>query len=444
MTRPEQPGRDSDVMPHEIWPAQLASYQGTWNLDSDSEDPELQLPPSDFHVGELPWATATDKGPSHRWLGVHLYAPHYVTESFAICVPASDGMRQVLDRIQQFAPGHATAHCDIVLPLRPQRAPGTLSAIRFPSIMRGINDGCAAVAIDLTYVGGRFFAASLSKRLQYEVLADFVRPMTSAAVTDFVLFVGGRAHPWPPQAEVVLADGDVVTVVNSGDRSFPRIWPEALFHPDTTWCPMHQFSRLEVPEAACVLYRSKRYCFHSYQHYGATLVDYACDKLGINRARVITCAFPAIDLDVQGDKCHSVFAIEDLPQQASDTSRDRCDCFVMCDFRPLGFKPQAVYLHVPVLHVPSILSDFGIVLPARKRAGVKGGRLKGDLVKTDPNSTLIFFAQEPPSSSSDSDEESEQHDAPAAAPSSDLPAAMPTEGDAVAPLAAEPELRLPE
>ena len=49
--------------------------------------------------------------------------------------------------------------------------------------------------------------------------------------------------------------------------------------------------------------------------------------------------------------------------------------------------------HVPLLNVPSLLSDIGIQLPASYAAGVVGGRRRGDHVKLRDNMTLVLYAK---------------------------------------------------
>ncbi|OLQ04804.1 hypothetical protein AK812_SmicGene12026 [Symbiodinium microadriaticum] len=253
-----------------------------------------------------------------------------------------------------------------------------------------MGDGNAAIVVDLTCVGGKYFPIVLPKRIAYATLLEYILPMTSALHEELHIFVGCRSRPWPPQAEVTLESGEVVTVLPSGDQHPAHIRAFALFQPEAEWGPMHHFFRVELHESICVLFRSQRYCFNS--HTGTTLLDFVCERFRLDPNRIVTCVFPIEDLDVQGDYCPVLVAVQDLPPLAIPGHPTRQDCFTLCDLRPLGLKPQFIYTHVPTHHVPSLASDFGVSLPRHMQVKTLGGRQLDEVVQLEPNATLVFYS----------------------------------------------------
>ncbi|OLQ02188.1 hypothetical protein AK812_SmicGene14994 [Symbiodinium microadriaticum] len=253
-----------------------------------------------------------------------------------------------------------------------------------------MGDGNAAIVVDLTCVGGKYFPIVLPKRIAYATLLEYILPMTSALHEELHIFVGCRSRPWPPQAEVTLESGEVVTVLPSGDQHPAHIRAFALLQPEAEWGPMHHFFRVELHESICVLFRSQRYCFNS--HTGTTLLDFVCERFRLDPNRIVTCVFPIEDLDVQGDYCPVLVAVQDLPPLAIPGHPTRQDCFTLCDLRPLGLKPQFIYTHVPTHHVPSLASDFGVSLPRHMQVKTLGGRQLDEVVQLEPNATLVFYS----------------------------------------------------
>ena len=95
--------------------------------------------------------------------------------------------------------------------LRPQRFAGFASLLQFSSAIRctGLG-GQVAVVLDLTHVGGHYFATVMPTELSYMTLLDYVLPLTSCDNDTPAVYVGGWARPWPPIAAVTLVDGDVI------------------------------------------------------------------------------------------------------------------------------------------------------------------------------------------------------------------------------------------
>ena len=96
-----------------------------------------------------------------------------------------------------------------------------------------------------------------------------------------------------------------------------------------------------------------------------------------------------------GTRCPLTVAVADVAAPTGGYREPRRqDFFVLCDLRPLGLKPRFVYAHLPRLHLPSLIADLGIALPAAFRVGITGARVTDDVVHIGCNCTLLFYAKE--------------------------------------------------
>ena len=263
-----------------------------------------------------------------------------------------------------------------------------------PGVVRGMHGGMAGVIVDLTGVGGNYFATFLPRTMEFDSLRDFVMPLAREGLENLFFFIGMRSRHWPSCAMVTLRDGDVILATTSAEPRNHLLHPEGLFQSVSTRGQMRHFFDVELHEATCVMFRDSRYTVTPRDHPGQDIVSYFAASFRMHRAGLLSCTFPTPDLDVHGLHCAEATTIFEVPAiREGDPVPERNDFFTFCDFRPLGFKPRVINSHVPLLHVPSLLSNLGIQLPAAYRADVVGGRVKDDYVKLRGNRTLIFFAK---------------------------------------------------
>ena len=395
MTRPWDIEMPDSLPPARFVPVAAAVQQGVTDVVVPWQDAERVARAQNKHrVGPLPWDTAPVLDDTHQHLGVYLYTPHYKPQAFAVPVSEGTSIREVLDTIIDCAPGDEVQVCDFVIPVVPQRCPGFLYAIRMPSIARGLQGGMAGVIIDLTAVGGHYFATFLPKSLPHKDLTDFAMPLTKAGVEELFFFIGHRTKPWPACAEIQLRDGEVVTAYEYSTPLPRRLMAENLLQPGRVLGPMRHFFDVETHEHCCVLYKEKRYTIPPHHFAGKSILTHFAEGFHLPEASLLSCNFRLQDLDVHGAFCPWITAIIDAPAvREGDALPDRCDYFALCDFRPLGCKPHVVHSHVPLIHVPSLLSDLGILLSPAFEVGVLGGKFRDDHVKLGGNARLVFYAK---------------------------------------------------
>ncbi|OLP92431.1 hypothetical protein AK812_SmicGene25761 [Symbiodinium microadriaticum] len=258
----------------------------------------------------------------------------------------------------------------------------------------GVHEGYAAVICDLTRIGGSYFATVLPNNLSHEALVSFLAPLVPASDDPMRFFVGCRTKAWPVEALVTLRDGDAISAVRNLDSTVPRHRAESL-HDRGMWGPMHQFFEPAYQQATCVLHRDQRFCVDISPSQGIDLFDQVVSLLSLDAASTAVCTFPIEDLEVQGTRCQRIVTVADVAAPTGGYREPvRQDFFVLCDLRPLGLKPRFVYAHLPRLHLPSLIADLGIALPAAFQVGVAGARVSDDVVRISCNCTLLFYAKE--------------------------------------------------
>ena len=394
-------------------PAVLEPAYGICDVEYPGEDlrngPQVR---ANVVSRDLPWPKAEADAADTRWLGCYVYTPHYSPVGVAVQMPEPVDLQHALDGIHDCAPGVPAGLFSGIVPLRPQRFPGYLQVIRFPSMLKDVHDGYTAVICDLTHVGGPYFPTVLPKGISHADLAAFLQPLTSHSDEPLRFFVGCRLKVWPTEAMVLLRDGDVILgTFDSSPRPQPCRYEDLLSR--DTWGSLQHFFAPETRPRTCVMYQDKRYCVGEHHLQGRTLNEYIVSFLGIDASRVASCRYCIRDLDVQGDHCATVITIADVaPPTGGHREPDRRDLFVLCDLRPLGLKPKHVYTHVPRLHLPSLIADLGIALPAGHQLRVLGARLSGDTVRVSGNCTLVFYAKETASDDSSSSSPPPTEDVP--------------------------------
>ena len=373
-------------------PVITAGVSDAWSPD---HDPERGVRAEDsFLIHELPWSADLVDRCADPCLGCYIYTPHYHPVALAVRMPAHADLRYAMDVLTDCAPGVPQGLFNAMVPVHPQRVPGFLSVIRFPAHIRGVHEGYSAVICDLTRLGGSYFATVLPKSLSHQSLVEYLTPLVSDTEEPLRFYIGCRAKVWPEEALVTLRDGDAITVVRYPETTFLRHRAEGL-QDRANWSPMSQFYAPDFRQATCVLHGEHRFCMDVPIPHGLDLFDQLVSELRLDASRIAICSFPLEDLEVHGTRCPLTVAVADVAAPTGGYREPhRQDFFVLCDLRPLGLKPRFVYAHLPRLHLPSLIADLGIALPAAFQVGITGARVTGDIVHISCNCTLLFYAQE--------------------------------------------------
>ena len=167
MARPPQPGDPPHgSQPHLIPPEELVAQVGTCSLRLLGTRPRVESPPApELHLGPFTWQTRPeDVSPDDKLLGIYVYTPYYKTATAALKSHGAASTAQVCEVVPDRVPHVPVGLFDAVVPLRPQRFPEFPAFLHLPSIIKHQGpEGHAGIVLDLTRVGGRYFATVFAK-----------------------------------------------------------------------------------------------------------------------------------------------------------------------------------------------------------------------------------------------------------------------------------------
>ena len=281
-------------------PPVVPHSEGISQVEVPSLDPEVEAKREEHIIlGSLPWSNEASDAMLGQSLGCYIYAPHYSPTAVVVRMPPEADWEFALDVLRSCALGVPDRLFDAIVPIRPQRIPGYLSVLRFPSIIRKVHDGYAAIICDLTRVGGTYFAAVLSRNISHETLVQYLLPMTSYSDNELCVVVGCRSRVWPREALVTLNDGEAIIGVWHSDADVSRHRAEELSD-RRLWGPLRHFFEPERHVASCVMYQDQRYNIREYFHPPGELLSYVTQYLHLDTTRTVACTFGIQNLDVQG------------------------------------------------------------------------------------------------------------------------------------------------
>ena len=366
------------------------------------------------------------------WLGVIILAPHCQPTTWAFGATFADTSVTLLTAVENLGPALYHGFFNAAVPVVPQRYPNYASVLAYNTVFAHVGAmGHVPVVIDLSRVGGSYYATMLPCRLPYRDLYDYVRPQLGSDVAGLLFFVGEHATPCQPLHDVVLEAGEAIMAQHAFDLPIHPWKLSHLFRPGATWGPLHHIPREgQTPTQApgfCVMHARHRYVIQQ-QRFATGLmpVEAVGQLLGVEPASLTmhVHATPA-DLDVQGSACAAVISVVDLPKPDLNcpVQRLRRDVFVLCDLRPLGLRPFAFHSHSLLIHIPTILALAEVRIFFGYRLQIQGGQVEGHEVRVAGSTTLVFRTQavsevaaaapdDPPSPDLDDDDEgdSDEHD----------------------------------
>ena len=144
-------------------------------------------------------------------------APHYQDTHWAVAVRHGDTVEDIMCRLLDAKEAMYNAGFDAIIPINPQRHAGYLMFLVYSAAMPFLTrEGVVPVVVDLTTVGGHYYATSLPQGIEWQSLWDFLRPQTSGAVDSFDLYIGSSRIPCPAEGCIYLSPGDVITALRPG------------------------------------------------------------------------------------------------------------------------------------------------------------------------------------------------------------------------------------
>ena len=363
---------------------------------NDIQLPWLRVAVSDSpHVHELPTEDprTLDNDPD-KWLGVYVHTPLYCTVTAAVRPNRSARAHGLIDAIHDHVGGVPHEPFSAVVPIMPQRFPGFASFLRMPRVLRQEGEvQSTAIIVDLTRVGGNYFAEVVPKCLAYAELEARILSWSETGSTRPRFFVGCKSSPCPQGAPVTFFTGAVLTVAWTDQVDIFRGTLEDLLADEANWGPISQMPRTPSVQGTLVQYHGDSYFMSSQSLEGKGLAAAVADAYSLDLHDITTCGFPFSDFEYKGFRCSLLFCVFDLPCIGQDSLQaQRRDLFTLCDGRALGVVPSILHTCHPVIHLPSLAARMKLHLPLAMRLNAAGGRRFFDEVFLEGNSAIFLFA----------------------------------------------------
>ena len=392
-------GRPSVLRPHEQPALQLANHVGPMLPVPQSWIPgfpdPIHNPPriKVYDNARNPGTCYTETGEPVKWFGAMLYTPYMQPIPVALREYQPPSLQHYIDAILDASPGAAPMTYGCCVAVEPQRFREFGTFLRFPRHIKqveGVN--LCAVILDLTHVGGRYYACVLPGPIPHEDLMAFILPQTSDDDQPLLLYVGNSNTPHVEGRPVDLYDGVCLFVCRPVCVRTPQPQIADVIDNPQNWGPLWHMPIPSPGRGILVQFKHKQYFLPQHHHSGQTATSAAAEMFGFVESQITTCVSVTPGLELQGHACSELLMVVELPvsqRQRSQVSRRR-DIFVLCDFRALGSRVWFYHSHVCRFHLPSLAALFGVHVPRGCRLYVLEGELEGDEVTVPGDSVLTF------------------------------------------------------
>ena len=281
------------------------------------------------------------------------------------------------------------------MPVRPTRFRGYGTFIPFFSVAKSC-PGCphAAVVLDLSFVGGHYYACLLPCDIPFDELYEHAVQQATWSGIEMRVHVGESAVPHTPGAPFHLQDGDVVTFQRPPQEWHPRQLVSELLADLASWCPPSGLPSTGGATGLLVQHKQERLFMPVHHHHGQSPVDAIHTMWDYEPGGCIVCAFPTPDLEFRGNRCSHVVYVLPIPsaQPRDPPNFRRRDVFTLCDFRGIGYSFRVIHSAVHLVHLPSVAAAFGYHLDGRKRLALHGMPDQGEELTVGDLSALTICA----------------------------------------------------
>ena len=346
-----------------------------------------------LHLQEVSPRPASRVSPT--WLGATVYTPHFCPVRVAVDCEPESSLLEMLNQVLVAMPDDTHRLMDTCVPTLPQRFTGQATLLRFPSLIHHFPEGRrSAVILDLSSVGGHYFACILPQRMPYEELMSFVTQMVDYSDQPLEIHVANNPDPHREGVSFHLNDGDVVSFGRS-----PQVWrrkqtARELFADRTGWDSPHEVPTMRPAPGLLVMHGEERFFMPPHHHTGQTPKEAICSMFDHGRDECTLGAFRTPSLEFRGNPCTHVVLASPLPNPLlrGQPHCNRRDIFVLCDFRGIGYNVRVYHSFVHTVHLPSLAALFDYSIPQGQRLAAIGKRPEDDDVPVQAQETLVLYA----------------------------------------------------
>ena len=286
------------------------------------------VPGFGFVSAPLP-GTRPTSAESRSVLGVTVHAPFYMPTFLGLKVPDSATLEEVTHAVRIIGklPGK---DLDVLLPVSNQRHFCALSFIAFPSIIHQVQPSLRAIILDLTRVGGHYYADTVPALLSLEAFFELIGRHIWRDTDEVDLWIDAADVP-ATHGDLAFTSGSVFTVLLKGlppDRVFSA---REVLAPGVEWGPFEQTPSPRQSVGEAIVDRNRSFHLPYSMLTPLSLSQSARKALKLLPYERLLHTDIHLYLDVSSNHCHTVYT---GPAQS---------CPWLLDLRPLGFSTRVLF-----------------------------------------------------------------------------------------------------
>ena len=307
----------------------------------------------------LPTRREIEVDDGEAWLGVTVLEAHRQPCTLGVRIARSQGLVSLFSKVRRWLEQRRLYSCRVAA-VAPQRFAGSAQLLVYPESLDA--QALVAVVVDLSRVGGHYYAENVYRHITTEEFIDLVQYELDWDPDDIAVYVGSGFLPRLPPEELCVAHGDVVTVLRREVHTPTSLCLSALFQPTADWDSLrHVPIACSIPGVA-VWFRDRIWPV------GASSFSDS-DVLAILAARFHV---PVSALSVQttstlealasrGEPCASLVVVTETDStDAKSTQNATTTWTLVCDLRPLGICPKVVRLDSHDCGIDSLLASLAL------------------------------------------------------------------------------------
>eukprot|EP00439_Symbiodinium_sp_Y106_P059903 s3353_g8.t2 len=192
----------------------------------------------DFVV--LPTRREIEVDDGEAWLGVTVLEAHRQPCTLGVRIARSQGLVSLFSKVRRWLEQRRLYSCRVAA-VAPQRFAGSAQLLVYPESLDA--QALVAVVVDLSRVGGHYYAENVYRHITTEEFIDLVQYELDWDPDDIAVYVGSGFLPRLPPEELCVAHGDVVTVLRREVHT-PTLWHHVANHVHLWWLLLRPILRM--------------------------------------------------------------------------------------------------------------------------------------------------------------------------------------------------------
>ena len=311
----------------------------------------------DFVV--LPTRREIEVDDGEAWLGVTVLEAHRQPCTLGVRIARSQGLVSLFSKVRRWLEQRRLYSCRVAA-VAPQRFAGSAQLLVYPESLDA--QALVAVVVDLSRVGGHYYAENVYRHITTEEFIDLVQYELDWDPDDIAVYVGSGFLPRLPPEELCVAHGDVVTVLRREVHTPTSLCLSALFQPTADWDSLrHVPIACSIPGVA-VWFRDRNWPVGASSFSDSDVLAILAARFHVPVSALSVQTTSALEaLASRGEPCASLVVVTETDStDAISTQNATTTWTLVCDLRPLGICPKVVRLDSHDCGIDSLLASLAL------------------------------------------------------------------------------------